>query len=161
MNTAPQTKIALRAAGAGLMALVLAACAGGSSVAWTYAPLGPTADPNASPTADPNATPAPTAAATVEVATPQSNALAFEPNTLEFPAASVVQVTYLNDSNLPHNINFFAGPDNSAPSLGATPVVTGPGAPETVTFTTPEEPGDYYFWCDVHLQAMSGTYTVQ
>lgn len=76
------------------------------------------------------------------------------------PAATSVTVNYLNDSALPHNINFFDGPDSSAQSLGATPQVIGPGALESVTFTTPDQPGEYYFWCDVHGASMAGTYTV-
>lgn len=150
-------QLGLRAAGAGLLTLVIAACAGGAGAAWTYAPLGPTSDPSAAP----SGTPAPSPGATIEVATPQENALAFEPNTLQAPAAAVVQVDYLNDSNVPHNINFFEGSDNTAASLGKTAVVTGPGALESVTITTPETPGDYYFLCDVHGAAMSGTLQVQ
>lgn len=158
MNQMPsRTSLGVRAAGAGLLTLVIAACAGGPGAAWTYAPLGPTPDSAATPAG----TPAPSPAATIEVATPQENALAFVPDTLEAPAGSAVLVNYTNDSNVPHNINFFAGTDNTAESLGATPVVTGPDAPESVTITTPAEPGDYYFWCDVHLQAMAGTLRVQ
>lgn len=76
------------------------------------------------------------------------------------PAATSATVNYLNDSPIEHNINFFAGADSSTVSLGATERVTGPDALRSVTFTTPDQPGDYYFWCDVHLQAMQGTYTV-
>lgn len=83
--------------------------------------------------------------------------MAFEPNVLEAPAATQVTVNYLNDSTLPHNIHFFAGSDQNAPSIAATAIVTGPGAPESITFTTPEQPGDYFFWCDVHFTAMTGT----
>jgi plastocyanin len=86
--------------------------------------------------------------------------LAFVPAQLQMPAATSVTVNYLNDSSLEHNINFFAGTDSSAPSLGATARVVGPAALESVTFTTPDQPGDYYFWCDVHFQGMAGTYTV-
>ncbi|HUR17085.1 MAG TPA: plastocyanin/azurin family copper-binding protein [Candidatus Limnocylindrales bacterium] len=160
-KTTPRTSAGLRAAGVGLLTLVLAACAGGSGAAWTYAPLGPTADANASPTAGPSGTPAASPGATIDVETPQENSLAFVPNTLEAPAGSTVLVNYNNNSNLPHNIHFFAGGDSTAESLGATPIVTGPDAPESVSITTPDEPGDYYFWCDVHLQAMAGMLTVQ
>jgi len=97
----------------------------------------------------------------LEVATNQDDPLAFVPSTLEAPAATLIQVNYLNNSNLPHNINLFDGPDNTAPSLGATRVVTGPNALESVVITTPEQPGGYYFWCDVHFAAMSGTLQVQ
>lgn len=83
------------------------------------------------------------------------------PPQLTMPAATSVTVNYTNDSALPHNIHFFAGADSTAPSLGASEQATGPAALETVTFTTPDQPGTYFFWCDVHLQAMQGTYTVQ
>jgi plastocyanin len=146
-----------RAGAAGVAIFAITACAATGGADWTYAPLGPTPSAAASGAASPGATPggSPSGEA-IEVSTPQSNPLAYDPATLNAPADSAITVRYLNDSNLPHNVNFFNGPDNSAPSLGATAVVTGPGAPEEVSFTTPG-PGDYYFWCDVHQSAMSGT----
>ena len=162
MNRIPsRPQFGLRAVSAGLLTFVITACAGGGGAAWTYAPLGPTPDPNASATPGPSGTPGASPGLAIDVETPQEDSLAFVPNTLEAPAATTVQVNYNNNSNLPHNINFFAGSDNTAPSIGATPVVTGPNAPESVTITTPEQPGDYFFWCDVHLQAMAGTLTVE
>ena len=145
-----------------VVTFVLVACSS-AGPGWTYAPLGPTAPPSPSggptlsggPTPGPNGSGAPTV--TIEVKTVQADPLAFDPKTLEAPAATVVQVNYLNDSSLEHNINFFDGTDQTAPSLGATARVIGPGAPESVTFTTPAEPGDYFFWCDVHGSAMTGT----
>lgn len=134
-------------------ALILAAC-GGKGPGWTYAPLGPSPAPTEAASATPGSSSA--AAVTLEVKTTDASPLAFEPQMLEAPAGTVVQVDYLNDSSLPHNINFFAGSDATAQSLGATDVVTGPGKLESVTFTTPSAPGDYYFWCDVHQAAMSG-----
>ena len=104
--------------------------------------------------------PASGAGATFDVSTPADQPLAFVPAQLDLPAGTAVTVNYLNDSPVPHNIHFFAGPDQTGESLGATEQVTGPGALESVTFTTPQEPGDYFFWCDVHLQGMTGTYTV-
>ena len=32
---------------------------------------------------------------------------------------------------------------------------------EMVTFTAPATPGDYFFWCDVHQNAMTGILHVQ
>ena len=146
-----------RAAVAGVAIVAITACAATSGADWTYAPLGPT--PSAAPSGA--ATPAASAAATViEVATPQDNSLAFVPNALDAPAETDVTLRYLNDSNVPHNIHVFEGSDNTAPSIGATAVVTGPGATEDLTFTTPA-PGDYYFLCDVHGPSMSGTIRVQ
>jgi plastocyanin len=137
-------------------ALILSACAG-AGPGWTYAPLGPSAPPTSAATATPAATPS----VTLDTLTPQANPLAFEPATLEAPANTVIAVNYLNDSAIPHNIQFFAGADSLSESLGKTEVVTGPGAARSVIFTTPSAPGDYYFWCDVHSGAMAGTLRVQ
>ena len=157
----------------GLAAVVVTACASGGGVAWTYAPLGPTPlvgasgaqSPGGSPATSPGTSPGASAGASpglaIDVATEQATPLAFTPNALNAPAASAVTVNYNNNSNLPHNIHFFAGADSSAPSLGATEIVTGPNAPRSVTFTTPDQPGDYFFWCDVHTTGMTGTLHVQ
>lgn len=141
-----------------LTAVFVAACGGGSSAGWTFAPLGPTPEPTAQATPGPDQTPDPDAVV-LEVVTTEANPLAFEPNVLEAPPATQVSVAYLNDSSVMHNIHFFAGPDRGAPSLGQTELVTGPGAEETVSFTTPDEPGEYFFVCDVHPE-MTGTLRV-
>ena len=160
--------------------LLVAGCAGGEGPGWTFAPLGPTSAPAGSPGGSPGASPAespggspagspggspagsPGGGTALQVVTPTdpSLALTFDPNQLSATAATEVTVEYLNDSTLPHNIHFFAGPDASAPSLGATEIVTGPGALESVTFTTPDQPGGYFFHCDVHPQQMTGTLDV-
>jgi plastocyanin len=137
------------------LALILSACSG-AGPGWTYAPLGPSAPPSAAPTATPAPTGSSAATVTIELKTTAADPLAFEPKMIEVPANTVVQVNYLNDSAIPHNVNFFDGADQSAPSLGKTAIVTGPGALESVTFTTPATPGDYFFWCDVHTSAMTG-----
>lgn len=156
MHRNPLTVFA-RATVAGVAVLVISACAATGGPDWTYAPLGPTPSAGASAPATPGGSPS---GQLIEVSTPQANPLAFEPSTLDAPANTAVTVRYLNDSNIPHNIHFFNGADSSAPSLGSTETVTGPGAPEEVSFTTPG-PGDYYFWCDVHAAAMAGTLRVQ
>ena len=145
-----------------LSLLLVAACAGAGGAGWTYAPLGPTAAPSPSgdPSGAPSGEPSSSPGLTLETATNQDQPLAFVPAELEAPPATVVQVTYTNDSNLQHNIVFFDGPDSSASVLGETEIVIGPDAPESVTFTTPEAPGAYYFWCEVHGDAMSGTLNV-
>ncbi|MEP7158183.1 MAG: plastocyanin/azurin family copper-binding protein [Chloroflexota bacterium] len=139
-----------------LAAALVLGC-GGAGPGWTFAPLGPTAPP--SPSGGP--TPGPSSSAnpelTLDVITTEANFLAFEPATLEAPANTLVQVDYLNDSSLQHNIDFFNGPDQTAESLGRTEVVTGPGNTQSTTFSTPATAGDYYFWCEVHGAAMQGT----
>jgi plastocyanin len=147
-----------RALGSAALAfLLVVACASGGGGAWTYAPLGPTQSPGASAGASPGGSPAGSPAGLVlAVVTNEANPLAFDPAQLNAPPATVVTVNYTNNSSLEHNINFFNGPDQNSPSLGATEKVTGPNALRSVTFTTPSQAGDYYFWCDVHLAAMSG-----
>lgn len=154
---APQRRLVLPAALLTCV-LVVAACGSAGGAGWSYAPLGPTAPP--SPSGEPSTGPSSSPGLVLEIATNQDQPLTFVPAELEAPPATVVQVTYNNNSNLPHNINFFAGPDATAESLGATEVVTGPNAPELVTFTTPDEPGAYYFWCDVHVDTMAGILNV-
>ena len=142
--------------------LVITACAGGQSAGWTYAPLGPTANPSAAASGAP-ATPAGSggtgSGTTIE--TPNEQPLAFVPAEITVTAGSEVTVTYNNKSTQLHNINFFDGPDSSATSLGATESKTGPGDSQSVTFTAPTQAGDYFFWCDVHGNAMKGTWHVQ
>jgi len=148
-----------RALGAGIAIISITACGSSAGAGWTYAPLGPSQPPAPSGApASPGGSPAGTE---IDVSTEQANPLAFVPATLNAPANTTVTVVYNNNSALLHNINFFSGPDQTATSLGATEQVTGPNAPQSVTFTTPSAPGDYYFWCDVHQSAMSGTLHVQ
>jgi plastocyanin len=139
-----------------LVGPLLVACAGTSGPAWTYAPLGPTPSTAPSASAAPSQ-PAGSAGLVLQVASNQDQPLAFQPAELTAPANTLVTVTYSNNTNLAHNIHFFDGSDQNAASLGATQVQTGPNAQDSVTFTTPSQPGDYFFWCDVHQSAMTGT----
>jgi plastocyanin len=139
--------------------VVVMACAAGVGPGWTYAPLGPT--PSAGASAPSSSGPAGSGGQGIDVSTTADAPQAFSPAELTAPVSTLVTVHYLNNSNLPHNIHFFAGADQSAPSLGASDVMTGPNAAGAVTFTTPSTPGDYFFWCDVHQTAMKGVLHVQ
>jgi len=86
--------------------------------------------------------------------------IAFTENTMEAPAATLVRAEYLNDSPVPHNIVFFEGSDATAPVLGRTEVETGPDNLQVTEFTTPTEPGSYFFFCEVHPTLMTGTLEV-
>ncbi len=150
----PQPKIFRFALPLGV-ALILSACAG-AGPGWTYAPLGPTAAPtsSATPTPVPSGSGAP--GMTIEVKTTEANPLVFEPAMIEAPANTSITVTYTNDSSIPHNINFFNGPDQTSDSIAKTEIKSGPGDVQSVTFTTPATAGDYFFWCDVHTTSMTG-----
>jgi len=157
-NWAMHFPIALRNLALPIAALlVLTGCASGSTAGWTYAPLGPSANPSAAAS---QAAPG-SGGPTTTIETTQDQPLAFNPADITVAAGSTVSVTYTNNSNMPHNIDFYGGPDNSAPSLGATTVATGPNNTQTVTFTAPTTPGDYLFWCDVHTTAMKGVWHVK
>jgi plastocyanin len=71
-----------------------------------------------------------------------------------------VTLTYSNDSPLQHSWHVFNGPDSNAPSLAATRIIGGPGETDTITFTTPTQPGTYFVWCDVHTSLMTGSLVI-
>ena len=96
---------------------------------------------------------------TLEIATLEG--LTFTEDELTAPADTEITVEYLNDTPVPHNIHFFMGDSASAESRAQTDIVSGPGATESVTFTTPAEPGDYFFQCDVHPIDMTGSLVVE
>jgi plastocyanin len=89
--------------------------------------------------------------------TTAEQSLEFTEDVLSAPPATPVTVEYLNDSAVVHNIAFYLGEDASAPLIAATELGTGPDNLQTTSFTTPEEPGSYYFHCDVHPTQMQGT----
>jgi plastocyanin len=93
------------------------------------------------------------------IATTQEEPLAFTQDVLAAPDSTDIRVEYLNDSNVPHNIAFFAGQDASAPRIAGTEVGTGPDDLQVVEFTTPAQAGSYFFHCDVH-PFMTGTFDV-
>jgi plastocyanin len=166
-------RFALSASTALAICLFAVACGGSESAGWTYAPLGPTPDASApasapasgapSPGASPDSSPggSPGAGTEVAITTTAANPLGYDPAQFAVPAGANVTINYTNESNLPHDVQTFAGQDSSSEVLGATEEITGPGAQSSATFTAPTEPGDYFFWCSVHQSAMTGTYTVQ
>lgn len=93
----------------------------------------------------------------LDISTPDDTR--FDKNELTAPAGTPITVNYTNNSDIPHNIHFFAGADANAPSLGMSEIGTGPNKVLSVSFTTPAE-GTYYFQCDIHPTQMSGKLTV-
>lgn len=103
------------------------------------------------PTAAPGGTQA--AGGGLDIASPDDTR--YDKDTLTAKAGTSVTITFTNKSGLLHNIHFFNGADASAPSLGATKLDSST-TPQTVTFTTPSTPGQYFFHCDAHPQQMQG-----
>lgn len=172
----PKRTIALHLALSAAIGIVVASCAQAQGPSWTYLPItqvqsvAPSAASSAELSSAPSAgAPSPEVSPSgsggsgvaIDIETTAANPLAFAPSDFTVPAGAQVTVTYTNDTNLPHNIDFFDGKDQNASSLGKTRVMTGPQATDSVTFTAPSQPGDYFFWCDVHQLAMTGTYRVK
>lgn len=102
----------------------------------------------------------PPVAAVLHLETSAEAPLAFSQRTLTAPAGTLVSVEYLNDSDVPHNIAFFDGPDATGERLAGTAIAGGPGTLQRLDLATPAEPGSYLFRCDVHPAQMTGTLEV-
>lgn len=117
-----------------------------------------------SPPADehPEETAAPTGPVT-EI-TVVASGIAFELDTLTFPAETEVTVTMDNqDAGVPHDLTIWeseaaAQANDEAGKIAATNQVSGPNE-AAVTFQTPGV-GEYYFNCTIHPPSMAGTVEV-
>jgi hypothetical protein len=101
------------------------------------------------------------------VASPGAANSGFDPPTcLAVVAGKEFTLTFENNddtANSPHNVSVYT--DAAAATAGDTPLVTtGPSAqgPETQTSdpTTLDDPGTFFFRCDVHTTTMTGTFVV-
>jgi plastocyanin len=84
--------------------------------------------------------------------------LTFDRNEFTVPAGANVVIEFNNQEQLPHNFSLYES-SNAQVSLFAGRIITGP-ASTTYEFTAPEEPGEYYFRCDVH-PLMNGQFIVE
>lgn len=83
---------------------------------------------------------------TVEIA---AEHVAFGTDTITVPAGAEVTMNFENrDDGIPHNVAIYTDP-SAAEAIFVGEIITGP-AEVTYTFTAPEEPGTYFFRCDVH-----------
>ncbi|NLA39202.1 MAG: hypothetical protein GX882_07460 [Methanomicrobiales archaeon] len=83
----------------------------------------------------------------------------FDTDTITVPAGANVTVNFENrDTGIPHNLAVYT--DSSASqSIFEGEIITGP-ATITYNFTAPDEPGTYFFRCDVH-PFMNGRFIVE
>jgi len=156
------------------LALVAVACGGGNEEKATATstrpaaaatPTRPATSPTAGATASPTSTPAPMATTAPSTQTVDISAvprIKFDKDTITVKAGSQVTLTFTNnDTGMPHNWAAYTDSTAATPIPGAaTEVCTGPCKKE-ITFTAPDQPGDYFFRCDVHPTIMTGTLVVQ
>jgi plastocyanin len=79
--------------------------------------------------------------------------LAFDKESLDFPAASEVVLKFENHEAIPHNFSLYES--EGGETLFEGEILNAEGEIE-YEFTTPAA-GDYYFQCDVHPDQMNGT----
>ena len=92
------------------------------------------------------------AAMPLTVGTGTGASLEFEPRTIQAPANTPVDLTFNNQSTLPHNLTFEQGPDARTADIAGN-------TSETISFTTPAL-GTYRFVCTIH-PGMDGELIVQ
>jgi plastocyanin len=120
--------------------------AGGLAIAFSPAPPAATAAP--SPTAQ--------CEAKGSKLTIVAKSVAFDTNCLAAPAGKPFTLTFDNeDSGIPHNVAIYKGPGPTSP-LFQGEVFNGVKTQDYQVTAIPA--GTYYFQCDVHGAAMSGTF---
>ena len=84
----------------------------------------------------------------------------FDVKTIEAKAGEEFTVTFVNEGNNPHNLEFLDKKGGKELVPGATGEILTAGKSETLTFTPPG-PGTYYFQCIVHPNDMFGDFIVK
>jgi plastocyanin len=89
-----------------------------------------------------------------------ANNIAFDQDTISATAGEDFTVTLVNDDNVVHNIKFLdeEGGELLSPDATTSDLVAA-GDTETITFTAPSA-GTYFFYCSIHPNQMTGTFTV-
>jgi len=119
----------------------------------------PTPTPEENVTPAPAATPAAPEQATIDLV---AETIAFDTDSITVPACAQVTISFENrDIGILHN---FAVYETSAAqnAIFVGEIIAGPqNITYTYTFTAPEQPGTYFFRCDVHPTAMTGDFVVE
>jgi cbb3-type cytochrome oxidase subunit 1/plastocyanin len=103
---------------------------------------------------EPAATPeSPQASVTISLV---AQNIAFDKDRIEAPAGVVVSIDFENKDSVDHNFALYQDEQMKTPIFQGTIISKGS---TTYTFTTPSQPGSYFFFCDVH-PIMKGTFQV-
>lgn len=85
---------------------------------------------------------------------------AFDKTTITVPAGVEVMIEFSNeDKGVPHNFALYKT-SAATEKIFSGPMIVGPNK-TTYTFTAPTAPGTYFFRCDAHPDAMTGTFIVK
>jgi plastocyanin len=86
--------------------------------------------------------------------------MAFDTSTITVPAGAEVTIIFDNrEDGILHNVAVYTD-SSAAEEIYVGETITGPSV-ITYTFTAPEEPGTYFFRCDLHPEAMTGDFIVE
>ena len=84
--------------------------------------------------------------------------VAFDTATITVPRSAAVTINFDNQDSMPHNFALYTNASASRPVYTGE-IVTGPRQ-IAYTFTAPDQPGTYFFRCDVHPVQMTGDFVV-
>ncbi len=154
----------LSAVGAVVFGAIVVGCAAAETPGWTYAPV-PSATPVPSVSAaGPSPSPQQPSPGSASVA-PGGTSVAVAAHNIKFdqaelrtPAGASFTIVFDNQEAVPHNVAIYT--DSSAgSSLFVGEIFAGPGR-RSYTINA-LAPGSYFFRCDVHPTAMTGTLVVE
>lgn len=88
-----------------------------------------------------------------------ANNIRFNKSTITVPAGARVTMNFDNQESVPHNFALYET-SQAQNVIFKGEVITGP---KTIvyTFDAPEEPGTYFFRCDIHPRNMTGQFIVE
>jgi plastocyanin len=82
----------------------------------------------------------------------------FDKSTITVPAGAHVTMNFDNQESVPHNFALYEN-SNAQNVIFKGEVISGPKV-IVYDFDAPEEPGTYFFRCDVHPRTMTGEFVV-
>lgn len=150
---------------AGVLVVVVVGCAGAEPPGWTYAPapsVTPVPPASASAATSPSApqqspgqTSPPAGGTSVSIAALN---IKFDQGELRVPAGTAFSIVFDNQEPVPHNVAVYTDTSGSS-SLFVGEIF--PGPTQQTYDVSALEPGSYFFRCDVHPTAMTGTLVVE
>lgn len=145
-----------------ILGLVVGACQSAATPGWTYAPAPsltppPSASQGPASAAPPAGSPSAPAGAGTSISIAAVN-IKFDQAELRAPADTPFMIVFDNQEPVPHNVAIYSD-SSGGNKLFVGEIFPGPG---TRSYAVPALPaGTYFFRCDVHPTAMTGTFISQ